>query len=161
MAVCFLGIVLLEYLVLIIFQLLSQLLMIMWISCKSLQDLKKRPKYLVTFTVGYNQAKNIDNAMKKVAWQDHAIFHLFYLCLIIYWWFSPLSLDSFQRILPSCSFTTMVGQVSGNALGGPSVQFISAWGNKQNGKAFWQFCIFSSVFGYNKLSSLLKSSPNW
>lgn len=31
-----------------------------------LQDLTSKPKYLVTFTVGYNQKKNIDAAMKKV-----------------------------------------------------------------------------------------------
>lgn len=29
------------------------------------EDLKKKPKYLVTFTVGYNQRKNIDAAVKK------------------------------------------------------------------------------------------------
>jgi hypothetical protein len=32
----------------------------------NLQDLKKKPKYLVTFTVGINQKKNIDAAVKKV-----------------------------------------------------------------------------------------------
>lgn len=31
-----------------------------------MQDLKKKPKYLVTFTVGINQKKNIDAAVKKV-----------------------------------------------------------------------------------------------
>lgn len=30
------------------------------------QDLKTKPKYLLTFTVGYKQKKNIDAAVKKV-----------------------------------------------------------------------------------------------
>jgi len=33
----------------------------------SLQDLKRRQKYLVTFTVGFDQWKNIEAAIKKVA----------------------------------------------------------------------------------------------
>lgn len=32
-----------------------------------LQDLKNKPRYLVTFTVGYNQRHNIDACIKKVA----------------------------------------------------------------------------------------------
>ena len=32
-----------------------------------LQDLTIKPKYLVTFTVGYNQKNNIDAAVKKVS----------------------------------------------------------------------------------------------
>ncbi|KAK7257699.1 hypothetical protein RIF29_31862 [Crotalaria pallida] len=32
---------------------------------KPSEDLKKKPKYLVTFTVGYNQRENIDAAVKK------------------------------------------------------------------------------------------------
>lgn len=31
-----------------------------------MQDLSITPKYLVTFTVGYDQKKNIDAAVKKV-----------------------------------------------------------------------------------------------
>lgn len=31
------------------------------------QDLTSKPNYLVTFTVGYNQMKNIDAAVKKVS----------------------------------------------------------------------------------------------
>lgn len=31
------------------------------------QDLKKKPKYLVTFTVGVNQKNNINEAVKKVS----------------------------------------------------------------------------------------------
>lgn len=33
------------------------------------QDLITRQKYLVTFTVGYDQKKNIDAAVKKVSTQ--------------------------------------------------------------------------------------------
>lgn len=33
---------------------------------KNFQDLKKKPKFLVTFTVGLDQWKNIDAAVKKV-----------------------------------------------------------------------------------------------
>ncbi|OIW05813.1 hypothetical protein TanjilG_23599 [Lupinus angustifolius] len=36
------------------------------------EDLKKKPKYLVTFTVGYDQRKNIDAAVKKFS-DDFAI----------------------------------------------------------------------------------------
>jgi hypothetical protein len=32
-----------------------------------LQDLTLKPKYLVTFTVGYDMKKNIDAAVKKVS----------------------------------------------------------------------------------------------
>lgn len=43
----------------------------MHISCKSLQDLTEKPKYLVAFTVGYDQWRNIDVAMKKVNGLDY------------------------------------------------------------------------------------------
>lgn len=36
----------------------------------NLQDLNKKPKYLVTFTVGFDQRKNIDAAVKKVLYMD-------------------------------------------------------------------------------------------
>lgn len=32
----------------------------------ALQDLKSKPKYLVTFTVGIDMRENIDKAVKKV-----------------------------------------------------------------------------------------------
>lgn len=32
----------------------------------NIQDLKRKPKYLVTFTVGLDQKSNIDAAVKKV-----------------------------------------------------------------------------------------------
>lgn len=35
-----------------------------------MQDLMTKPKYLVTFTVGYEQRKNIDAAVKKVCLSD-------------------------------------------------------------------------------------------
>lgn len=49
-----------------------------------LQDLKKKPKYLVTFTVGYDQRDNINAAVKKVIEMDYVctcevIFHPFIL----------------------------------------------------------------------------------
>lgn len=37
-----------------------------------MQDLQKKPKYLVTFTVGLDQRNNIDAAVKKVlTWVIH------------------------------------------------------------------------------------------
>lgn len=35
-----------------------------------MQDLNKKPKYLVTFTVGFDQKKNIDAAVKKVIYME-------------------------------------------------------------------------------------------
>lgn len=37
-----------------------------WLIREHLQDLTVRPKYLVTFTVGYEQRQNINKAVKKV-----------------------------------------------------------------------------------------------
>lgn len=45
-----------------------------------MQDLKVKPKYLVTFTVGIDQKHNIDAAVKKVL--KH-VPNLFYLDLLI------------------------------------------------------------------------------
>ena len=39
-----------------------------------LQDLTIQPRYLVTFTVGYDQKKNIDAAVKKVLSFSHSPF---------------------------------------------------------------------------------------
>lgn len=40
----------------------------------NVQDLKKKPKYLVTFTVGLDQKNNIDAAVKKVGIQSVQLF---------------------------------------------------------------------------------------
>lgn len=37
------------------------------------QDLKTKPKYLVTFTVGLDQRNNVDAAVKKVTQMDHFV----------------------------------------------------------------------------------------
>lgn len=38
-----------------------------------LQDLPIRPKYLVTFTVGFDLKHNIDAAVKKVTYIPHSV----------------------------------------------------------------------------------------
>lgn len=65
-----------------------------WLRCL-LQDLTSKPKYLVTFTVGYDQKKNIDAAVKKVSVCTHAaclikplevlelFFHIFICCVLV------------------------------------------------------------------------------
>ena len=48
-----------------------------------MQDLKKKPKYLVTFTVGLDQMHNINAAVKKVLKHVHNLFYLGLLILIL------------------------------------------------------------------------------
>ena len=82
-----------------------------------MQDLAIKPKYLVTFTVGYDQMKNIDAAVKKAS--------LIFCCLNLFLQF-PFSLIpslrsyvySSQRTSPLSCFTMMVGQVNGMSLNG-------------------------------------------
>lgn len=77
---------------------------------KPSEDLPKKPKYLVTFTVGYNQRSNIDAAVKKIT-------------------------------SPYFSSITMVEQMNGMSLSGPSGLFMLALINKQNGGMPKGFCI--------------------
>ena len=68
-----------------------------------IQDLTTRQKYLVTFTVGFDQCKNIDKAIKKVI-NNHnlcyrlAIFSRYmyiifnFLFLLVFWGFHYLAL---------------------------------------------------------------------
>lgn len=82
-----------------------------------MQDLAIKPKYLVTFTVGYDQMKNIDAAVKKAS--------LIFCSLNLSPQF-PFSLIpslrsyvySSQRTSPLYCFTMMVGQVNGMSLNG-------------------------------------------
>lgn len=62
---------------------------------KILQDLKKKPKYLVTFTVGYAQRKNIDAAVQKVIEMDYV-----YISDVI---FQPFILSSKYQLSSYCS----------------------------------------------------------
>ena len=57
----------------------SMCLNILWligslIFSLNMQDLKKKPKYLVIFTVGIDQMNNIDACLKKVRQWDHSVF---------------------------------------------------------------------------------------
>ena len=45
-----------------------------------LQDLKSKPQYLVTFTVGYDQRMNIDTAVKKVSLSLSLSLSFLFLC---------------------------------------------------------------------------------
>lgn len=45
------------------------------------QDMKKKPRYLATFTVGYKQRYNIDACVKKV--DSSCPFFFFFFCLIV------------------------------------------------------------------------------
>lgn len=51
-------------------------IVLQWIFL-NLQDLKKKPKYLVVFTVGLDQRKNIDESVKKVIHMSHSIIFIF------------------------------------------------------------------------------------
>ncbi|MBA0738723.1 hypothetical protein Gogos_012050 [Gossypium gossypioides] len=85
------------------------------------EDLTSTPKYLVTFTVGYNQRKNIDAAVKKVgmAFSDA---HVIVWCTLHV--VTKRASNSFQGILPSFSFITMVKQLNGMSLSGQSRQYM-------------------------------------
>lgn len=73
-----------------------------------LQDLKKKPKYLVTFTVGYEQRHNINAAVKKVIDIDYLHIYEFICistisyflqdcwlsnCSVVFWWFCNFALS--------------------------------------------------------------------
>lgn len=55
-----------------------------------LQDLTIKPRYLVTFTVGFEQKRNIDAAVKKVSWKGvHTACYCISLSLSdVFWQFS-------------------------------------------------------------------------
>ena len=57
-----------------------------------LQDLKSKPQYLVTFTVGYDQRMNIDTAVKKVSLSLSLSLSLsrFFFCVIMCVWLKML-----------------------------------------------------------------------
>lgn len=103
------------------------------------QDLKKKPKYLVTFTVGYEQRHNINAAVQKVI--EIYYFQIFiYTFLFVYLSFHIFSklltiklFCSFLMILQFCSFIMMVGLVNGINLSGQRMQSMLAQGNKLNG----------------------------
>lgn len=87
-----------------------------------MQDLTIKPKYLVTFTVGYDQKKNIDAAVKKVrlVLRSLDLFHSSPSHSISLWIYVYSSL----RTSPFFCFTMMVGQVNGrssNGRGEPSM----------------------------------------
>lgn len=42
-------------------------------TCWNFQDLKRKPKYLVTFTVGFEQKNHIDASLKKVTLESYYI----------------------------------------------------------------------------------------
>lgn len=102
----------------------------LWLMRWHLQDLTIKPKYLVTFTVGFNQKKNIDAAIKKVSSVSLSLFPLLLSCSL----FHEISfLDSSQKILLFCCFTMMVGQVNGKSLSGQSEPSTWVHGSKLNG----------------------------
>ena len=93
----------------------------------NLQDLQKKPKYLVTFTVGIDQRNNINAAVKKVIKAAFPYFFLLYYfdiqdsdCWGVFFFF--LLSCSFLRISWLCFFIMMVTQVNGINLSGPNVQ---------------------------------------
>jgi len=97
-----------------------------------LQDLKKKPKYLVTFTVGYEQRQNINAAVKKVIeiYYFQIFIYTFLFVYLPYHIFSKLLtiklFCSFLMILQFCSFIMMVGLVDGIDLSGQRMQSMLA-----------------------------------
>lgn len=91
------------------------------------QDLASIPKYLVTFTVGYNQRNNIDAAVKKVSWSPSSnlgpVLWILFCCFY-----------SFQTTLLSSYFIMMDKQPNGMSLNGPNEQFMWAQGNRRSGE---------------------------
>ena len=109
-------------------------IILQWIFL-NLQDLKKKPKYLVVFTVGLDQRKNIDESVKKVIHMSHSIIFIYLFWLFLDIEFQMLMFcGSFLRISKFCFFTMMVEQVNGITLSGQKLQFMLVQENKQNGK---------------------------
>lgn len=89
-----------------------------------MQDLEKKPKYLLTITVGLDQRQNVDRMVKKV--YINGPFHSFFLSLTHFYFGDTEVLvyiycDSFLRISNFCFSTMMVGQVNGMNLSGQRV----------------------------------------
>lgn len=124
---------------------LSSLLNIQWVSL-NFQDLKHKPKCLVTFTVGYDQRNNINEVVKKVIWITIS-YHVY-----LFWsskqryrgWF-VYNCSSLKNI-KYCSFTMMVGQVNGISLSRQRVRFMLVQENKLNGTMLWHFHVFMPYF---------------
>ncbi|KAG8655234.1 hypothetical protein MANES_04G019500v8 [Manihot esculenta] len=98
------------------------------------EDLQKKPKYLVTFTVGYDQRNTIAACVKKVIWANlllsyfidsknrcNNLYYHGYLLL------SSCTCGSFLMISQFCFFTMMVGLVNGTNLSGQKEQSMSVW----------------------------------
>lgn len=106
-----------------------------------LQDLIVKPRYLITFTVGQDQKKNIDAAVKKVKLKTSSR-RISPLISGHFMWFSATScfncltkLYSWQRTSKLCCFTTMAGQVNGMNTSGRNRLFTWVCGSKLNGNS--------------------------
>ena len=124
------------------------------------QDLPFKAKYLVTFTVGFDQKDIIKAAMAKVCspsgqWWHHCHFILMKRsaecltkCIILLY-------QSSLQIGRLCFSTMMDGQMNGMSLSGLEGQSISVRGNKVNGEFliyfdlvfFIYFNIWRGLFG--------------
>lgn len=96
-----------------------------------MKDLQKRQKYLITFTVGYDQRYNIDAAVKKVSTLD--VTDVIGLLDVDDDLFRGLPRSSVTISLSCCSITT-AGLVNGTSLSGPGTLFMSVSGNRLNGQ---------------------------
>lgn len=93
------------------------------------QDLKKKPKYLVTFTVGWDQRDNINAAVKKVIVTTYKMSTFYFyssLWLNVKLRILRCSHDSFSFLMisKSCFFTMMVEQHNGIDTSGQNRQFM-------------------------------------
>jgi hypothetical protein len=126
-----------------------------------LQDLTSTPKYLVTFTVGYDQRMNIDACVKKVGPVWCFIYYLMVACMSMW---TTLSLShSFQRTLLSFYSIMMDELLNGMNLSGPRVLFTWVSGDRLNGEfylkteAHWLKFPFTILWGRIQFNSSLQS----
>lgn len=104
--------------------------------------MKKKPKYLVTLTVGFDQKDNVNAAIKKVL-----EYNIYYHVTKILKFCSRTMISvlmlccSSLTISKYCFSIMMVGLLNGISLNGLNELYMSVLGSKQNGaNRFYQFC---------------------
>jgi hypothetical protein len=106
----------------------------------SFQDLPFKAKYLVTFTVGFEQREIINAAISKVSRTSYIMFHSFWAQYIYHHSLSVLvCCSSSQKTGQLSSSTTMAVKVNGNNMSGLKKSYILVRESNQSG---WHIILY-------------------
>lgn len=118
------------------------------------QDLVVKPKYLLTFTVGYQLRTHIDISVKKVI-SDPFYVHIYLIdagkCWVLNFYSSP------PRTTLLCCFTMITEHLNGINMSGQSGLYTLVFRSKQNGNTLlmcWFFSSYQSIAIDNKLINI-------